>query len=107
MAGGILIVLHILQAATVQSGDATTFDLRKYKANDGCGAGGGGITVCGRRDPDRYRHKELDGEKFEQSPLLAETGLFGNVRGDVHVEQQAMPDGTTSQRVMIRLKTPF
>ncbi|MDI1294960.1 MAG: hypothetical protein PSY12_03615 [bacterium] len=37
----------------------------------------------------------------------AEMGLFGKVKGNLHVESQTMGNGTTSQRVMVGVKIPF
>jgi hypothetical protein len=64
------------------------------------------IVVCGRRDDDRYRIRELPSE-FEAPPLRAETQLFDGVSGGMHVESTQLPNGMSSKRLMVSVKTRF
>jgi hypothetical protein len=64
------------------------------------------IVVCGRRDDDRYRLRPLPPE-FEAEPLRAETQLMDGVIGGMHVESTQLPNGMTSKRLMVSVKTRF
>jgi hypothetical protein len=64
------------------------------------------IVVCGRRDEDRYRLRPLPPE-FEVPPLRAETQLFEGVTGGMHLESTQLPNGMTSKRIMVSVKTRF
>lgn len=70
------------------------------------------IVVCGRRGGEqRYRLRALpDGDYPPEEPVRAEMGVFGNSKVGVDAESATMgtkSSGMVSQRVMIRLKTPF
>jgi hypothetical protein len=76
------------------------YDLRKTPPS----ADAGGIVVTGRRLSQRVEREPLSTEP----PLgRAEMGLFGKVKGNVHVESQSFGNGTTSTRAMVTLKVPF
>lgn len=66
----------------------------------------GEIVVCGRRDDDRYRLRPLPSE-FEAPPLRAETQLFDGVSGGMQLESTQLPNGMTSKRLMVTVKTRF
>lgn len=77
------------------------FDLQKVKPSPDANA----IVVTARRQSQRIdRSQPPDTEP----PLgRAEFGLFGQAKGNVHVESQGFGNGTTSQRVMVGVKIPF
>jgi len=64
------------------------------------------ITVCGRRSRAAYPLEQM-ALIFEPRPLRAETGLAGNLRGDIHGESVALDRGAVSNRVMLRIGLPF
>lgn len=66
------------------------------------------VLVCGprRRDGGAYPLAEM-APLFATRLLVAETGIVGNLRGDMHVESAEMDRGAVSQRVMVRLRLPF
>lgn len=64
------------------------------------------IVVCGRRDDDLYRLRPLPPE-FEIPPLRVETRLFDGVTGSMHLESTQLPNGMTSKRLMVSVKTRF
>jgi hypothetical protein len=65
------------------------------------------IVVCGSRGEDsEYRFREVP-NAYEEAPLVAETDLGGGMKGDMHLESATNPDGTTSKRIMVRVKVPF
>ncbi|HYI47129.1 MAG TPA: hypothetical protein VEX35_01575 [Allosphingosinicella sp.] len=73
----------------------------------GAGADPGEVVVCGpRRQGGNYPFAQW-ARTFATRPLLAEIGVGGNMRGDVHVESVAMDRGAVSNRVMVRLTVPF
>jgi len=90
------------------------FDLGRYRPPDGgsdscpgAGAGPGEVVVCGRRrQGGTYPFAEW-ARTFATRPLVAEIGVAGNMRGDIHVESVAMDRGAVSNRVMVRLTVPF
>lgn len=62
------------------------------------------IVVTARRQSQRIERAPVS----DEPPLgRAEMGLFGKVKGNLHVESQGMGNGTTSQRVMVGVKIPF
>src|ERR1044072_1033468 len=64
------------------------------------------ITVCGRRSRGTYPLEEM-ALIFEPRPIRPETGITGNVRGDIHGESVALDRGAVSNRVMLRVGIPF
>lgn len=65
------------------------------------------IVVCAQRTPkDGQRLLSLP-SGFDEKPLVAETGLLGDVTGKVSVESVEFPGGVKSNRVMFTIKTPF
>jgi hypothetical protein len=90
------------------------FDLGRYRPADGgsascpgAGAAPGEVVVCGRRrQSGTYPFAEW-ARTFATRPLVAEIGVGGNMRGDIHVESLAMDRGAVSNRVMVRLTVPF
>lgn len=97
-------MLHLILA--LQSAGAADipadFDLRMVKPSPDANA----IVVTARRQSQRV---DNDPDPSNTEPPLgrAEMGLFGKVKGNVHVESQGMANGTTSQRVMVGVKIPF
>ncbi|MEA3390640.1 hypothetical protein [Sphingobium sp. CCH11-B1] len=91
--------LLLLQA--VGSGDIPAdFDLAKVKPSPDSNA----IIVTARRPGQRIEREPVSNEP----PLgRAEIRLFGNVKGNVHVESEGFGNGTVSQRVMVGIKLPF
>ncbi|WP_336968889.1 hypothetical protein [Sphingobium aromaticiconvertens] len=76
------------------------YDLRKTAASTDTG----GIIVTGRRLSQRVEREPLSTEP----PLgRAEIGLFGQVKGNIHVESASFGNGTTSNRAMVTFKVPF
>lgn len=76
------------------------FDLKQVAPAKDTGA----IIVTARRQSQRIEPAPVSTEP----PLgRAEMGLFGRVKGNVHVESQGFGNGTTSQRVMVGIKLPF
>jgi hypothetical protein len=90
------------------------FDLARYRpAEDGARACAGGaagpaeVVVCGpRRRGGDYPLAQW-ARIFAPRSLVAETGIAGNLRGDVHAESVALDRGAVSNRVMVRLRLPF
>lgn len=75
------------------------FDLKRVQPSED-----GSIVVTARRQSQRIEPQPIS----EEPPLgRAETGLFGKVRANVHVESQALAGGATSNRVMVGIKMPF
>jgi hypothetical protein len=85
------------------------YDLRKTPASTDKGktpasTDKGGIVVTGRRLSQRI---EREPQSTEPPLGRAEVGLFGKVKGNIHVESQSFGNGTTSTRAMVTLKVPF
>lgn len=105
-----MMILLMLQAAA--PGEVAAFDLRRL--NDGraarrCAEGQGEeIVVCARPD-ETVRHRVAVLPPAPVEPILpkAETKLFGDVTGALTTEGATMPDGTQSNRAMVKLKVPF
>lgn len=76
------------------------FDLRTVRPS----ADPTAIVVTGRRPSQRI---ERTPESTEPPLGRAEIGLFGKVKGSLHVESEAFGNGTVSQRVMVGIKLPF
>jgi hypothetical protein len=114
-----LAILLALQASAypaLSAPPAIDFDLARLARADladplrtrGCGRQEADtILVCGRRSSGgAYPMAEME-RLFATRPLLAETRLARNLTGDVHVESVALPQGATSNRIMVRLTFPF
>lgn len=93
---------------------AIDFDLARYRpAGDwtpgpACDrADASAIIVCGRRGRGGAYPLEEMALIFEPRPIRAETGIAGNVRGDIHGESVALDRGAVSNRVMLRVGIPF
>jgi hypothetical protein len=116
-------ILLGLQAAATLADPAipADFDLSNLPAHEeplditgsrDCRSGDGmEIVVCGRRGGEqRYRLRALpDGQYPPEGPVRAEMGVFGDSKlvADVESVQMGKFSGMASQRVMIKLKTPF
>jgi hypothetical protein len=116
-------VLMFVQAAAAAAAPPPgplpiAFDLARYRpAQDGaaadpraCAGGAGGpedVVVCGRRRQGGAYPMAEWARIFATRPLVAEIGIAGDVRGDIHVESAALDRGAVSNRVMVRLKWPF
>jgi hypothetical protein len=90
------------------------FDLGRYRpvgdasaSCPGAGADPGEVVVCGRRRQGGAYPFAQWARTFATGPLVAEIGVGGNMRGDVHVESVAMDRGAVSNRIMVRLTVPF
>lgn len=89
---------------TLQSVGATgippDFDLKKVQPSPDADT----IVVTARKQNHR-----IDREPADTEPPLgrAEIGLFGDAKANLHVESQSLGNGTTSQRVMVKVKIPF
>lgn len=97
----ILRLMMALQSIGAGAGDIPAdFDLKSVKPSPDANA----IIVTGRHQSQRVEREAVSTEP----PLgRAETGLFGKVKGNLHVESQSFGNGTTSQRVMVGVKVPF
>ena len=91
------------------------FDLARYsEAELGLGRGAcnradpSAIVVCARRGHGTYPLEQM-ARIFEPHRLVAETGLSGNLSGNVHVERGdiAADRGAVPQRIMVGLRLPF
>jgi hypothetical protein len=85
------------------------FDLAALARRERCtGSEAADILVCGRRPEGGvgYPLEEME-RRYRREPLVAETRLFGNVIGDVHVESAPLDRGAVSKRVMVRVRIPF
>jgi hypothetical protein len=90
------------------------FDLGRYRPAQsgsgscpGAGADAEEVVVCGpRRQGGDYPFAQW-ARIFATRPLVAEIGISGNVRGDIHVESVPMDRGAVSNRVMVRVRVPF
>ncbi len=86
------------------------FDLATYKPSypSGCALGtSSDIVVCGARRPAGAYPLEEMARIFEPRPLVAQTRLFGSVRGRAYVESVGMPQGQVSKRAMVGIKLGF
>jgi hypothetical protein len=101
-----LTLLLALQAAIVRQ-VPPDFDLAKYRPSASCeSAGPYDVTVCSRRNGERNRVLPIEGD-FETGPLRAEMGVGRNMKGSVDVDQVQFPNGTKSNRLMVRLRVPY
>jgi hypothetical protein len=78
-------------------------------ARGACGRGDPvAIVVCGRRSRSGavYPLDEM-ARIFDPRPLVAETGLIGNLRGRAYVEGVEIAPGLVSNRLMIGIRLPF
>ncbi len=83
------------------------FDLAKYRPSANCESSSPyDVVVCGRRHSDRNRVLPIEGD-YETGPLRAETGVGGGMKAAMEAEQVQFPNGTKSNRMMMRLKIPF
>lgn len=89
------------------------FDLARYRpgdfgtANRACRSGDpAAIVVCGRRSPGTYPLDEM-AAIFEPRPLVAETGLTGNLRARAFVDAVELAPGMVSNRLMVGIRLPF
>jgi hypothetical protein len=76
--------------------------------NQGCRRSGDEIVVCGRRDTDRYRLRDLgpDADRDARKPPIA-MALGDGVRAEVEALQLQRPDGLVDKRVMVHFKFKF
>ncbi len=90
----------MLRLILALQGVPADFDLRTVRPT----APPDAIVVTARRQSQRIEREPVGIEP----PLgRAEFRLFGNVKGNVHVESQSFGNGTTSKRVMVSVKVPF
>jgi hypothetical protein len=114
-----LALMLVLQAAVPPPAPLVApidFDLARYRA-DGpglalsgrdCAAGApAAIVVCGRRRSGGDYPMEEMARLYEQGPLIAETGLIGNLRARAFVERVEFPGGQVSNRLMVGIRLPF
>lgn len=115
-----LALLLALQAAAPPAPDPAirNFDLRDVGApkgfespvrrDAGCAADAADeIVVCGSRNRNEaYRLRPL-APVYGKKPLIAETGLFGNLSARMHVESVELPNGMISKRLMVTVTAPF
>ena len=119
-----LALILLLQAAAAPAAgspawDAIDFDLARYRL-DGAGEGfamracprgadPSAIVVCGHRAGGRvsaFPMAQME-RRYGPRPLIAEIGVAGDLRANIHAEAVAMDRGAVSNRVMIGLKLPF
>ena len=104
-----------MQTAAAAPPLASDFDLQSLDAGkdshwraigraERCGDGGPNeIVVCGRRGAaQRDRLRPLP--PASGKPLVAEVGIFSNVRANLHAHDAGMPDGKISHRIMLTFK---
>lgn len=86
---------------------AAAFDLRRLEQPAKCGErrAADEIVVC-RSAEEKHRLRALDGERFEEGRLKAETDLAGGARAGVETEQANL-NGFPSNRVKVKVKIPF
>jgi hypothetical protein len=114
-----LAFLLALQAAAAAAPAAapvivdSDFDLARYQPpalglpGRDCGrADPSAITVCGRRAAGAYPLAEM-ARIFEPRHIVAETGIAGNLSGNVRVESVPMDRGQVSNRVLVGIRLPF
>lgn len=115
-----LTLLLVLQAASPAQPDPALgdFDLRDVGApkglespprpDAGCGADSGDeIVVCGSRTHNEsYRLRPIPPD-FGGKPLIAETGVFGNVSAAIQVDSVQFGNGMISKRIMVTFTSPF
>lgn len=66
------------------------------------------IVICGsRKAKEKYRYRNEASRYDENGVPRAEIGLGGDVKGNVHIEQQGLPGGTVSKRIMVTITKPF
>jgi hypothetical protein len=99
----LLLGLQVAIAPTVPA----DFNLARYRPSVSCESSGPfDVVVCGRRHGDRNRLLPIEGS-FETGPLIAETGVGGNMKAGMVGETVRFSNGTVSNRVMVRLRVPF
>jgi hypothetical protein len=72
------------------------------------------ITVCGRRAGGAYPLRQMD-RVYGPEPLMAETHIAGNVRGNIHMQAANLDPASTDSsmtedignRVMVGVQRPF
>ena len=112
-----LVLLMALQAAAPAARVLDVdFDLARYSEVElGLGRGAcnradsSAIVVCARRGHGAYPLAEMARIFEPHRHLVAETGLTGNLSGNVHVERGdfATDRGAVPQRIMVGLRLPF
>ena len=67
------------------------------------------ITVCGRRDDDRFRVKPIPLPAGMKTPVDGPGMDFdiGTAHGNIYADQVGRPDGIPDRRIMVTLKWPF
>ena len=106
----------LLQTAAAQASPlpAIDFDLARYHpagfdlgfGQTGCRRSGDAIVVCGRRGAGAYPLEQME-RIYGPRRLMADIGIAGNLRGDIHTEAVPMDRGAVSNRVMVGLRLPF
>ena len=110
----VLALLLQAVAAPPSALPAIDFDLARYRAagfdlgfgQRGCRRSGDEILVCGRRDAGAYPLERME-RLYGPRRLMAELGIAGTLRGDIHSEAVPMDRGAVSNRVLIGLHLPF
>ena len=76
--------------------------------DQGCRRSGDEIVVCGRRDTDRYRLRDLgpDADPDAPKPPLG-MALGEGMRSELETLQLKRPDGLVDKRVMVHFKMKF
>ena len=111
----VLALLLQAVAAPPSALPAIDFDLARYRAagfdlgfgQRGCRPSGDEILVCGRRDEGGAYPLDRMERLYGPRRLLANIGIAGNLRADIHNEAVPMDRGAVSNRVLIGLHLPF
>ena len=84
------------------------FDLGAVGGSAGCRRDGpDAILVCGRRvRGGAFPFAEM-ARRYAVGPIVAETGLGGNLTGSMVAEAAPLDRGAVSNRAMVRIRLPF
>jgi hypothetical protein len=64
------------------------------------------VVVCGNADPDRFRARVTEEERYREKPLRPEFDIAGVGKADVQAVQRSLP-GASAPGVMFSLKIPL
>lgn len=64
------------------------------------------VVVCGKADPERFRARVTEADRYRRKPLRPEFDIAGVGKADVQAVQRSLP-GASAPGVMFSLKIPL
>lgn len=64
------------------------------------------VVVCGNADPDRFRARVMEEDRYREKPLRPEFNIAGVGKADVQAVQRTFP-GASAPGMMFSLKIPL